>query len=255
MNLIERLFVKYYMTPARFSRFLIAADESKAYGEVTRKAFGISLGQFNLLPKSQLDALLSLLNSNDNVLDVGCGNGRITGYISDKVMCRIKGIDFAEEAIRKAIEKHGNDRVSFETMKIEELTNVKDTFSKIIAIDSLYFFQDLKPIIKSFINLLSPDGKIIVFFSHNARSHGDISRDLIEETLSHFSVSTMKVDFTKEEIQMWNTLKEELEKRKYNFRKEGNMSLFRARYMESKSFAGMARKGKLKRFMYVITSI
>ncbi len=49
MNVIERLFIKFYMTLKRFSRLLIQADESKTYGEIAEKAYGINLGRFNLL--------------------------------------------------------------------------------------------------------------------------------------------------------------------------------------------------------------
>jgi hypothetical protein len=52
---------------------------------------------------------------------------------------------------------------------------------------------------------------------------------------------------------MWEALKRELETRKSDFRKEGCVSLFRARYMESRSFARMGEEGELRRSMYIVT--
>jgi SAM-dependent methyltransferase len=253
MNFIQKLLIKYYMTPKRFSNYLIKAEESKAYGEVAEKSFGINLGQFNLFPKSQLDGLISMVNSSDDALDVGCGNGKITNYISSKTGCRIKGIDFAEDAVRKANEKFGNGKTTFEIQNISHLDDFNGSYSKIISIDTLYFFPDLKPVMKSLIRLLNSDGKIIIFFTHNASLHGNINNDLIEASLIGEEVKVKKTDLTIEEIEMWRIMKRELERLRDEFKKEGCFDLFKARYLEAKSFLKMGEHGKIRRTMYEIT--
>lgn len=142
MNLFQKLFIKFYMTPIRFSNLLLVAEESKTYGEVAQKVYGINLAQFNLFTKLQLDKLLSLLKSDDTVLDIGCGNGKITNYISNTVGCKIKGIDFAADAIGRANQLFKSNNVSFEVKNINNLNEISEKYSKIISIDSLYFFSD-----------------------------------------------------------------------------------------------------------------
>ena len=52
----------------------------------------------------QLNKLLEILSLNESsrVLDLGCGIGSVTEYISDVTGAHITGVDFAEDAIIRA---------------------------------------------------------------------------------------------------------------------------------------------------------
>ena len=253
MNLIDKLVIKLFMTPKTFSSYLLRADESNVFSKVANKAYGIDLGQFNMFTRDQLEALLKELNYKDNVLDVGCGNGKISKYISNQVGCSIKGIDFAMDAIHKANEKYSDNNVSFEVRDIRKLDCIKEKYSKIISIDSLYFFPDLTPIFRSLIGLLSPGGKLILFFTCNLNYYGKDGFKLIEKSLSDLPVNINSIDFTEDAIEMWKKMKNELVKKKCDFIKEGNKPLYNLKYSEAKSFLRMAEIGKIKRIMYKIT--
>lgn len=44
------------------------------------------------------------------------------------------------EAIHKAKQKYGNNKITFEVIDIRNLNEITEKYSKIIAIDSLFFF-------------------------------------------------------------------------------------------------------------------
>lgn len=252
MNLFHRFLITFIMTPRRFSKLLLTAEESSAYGEVAEKVYGINLGQFNLFTKLQMEKLLHLLKSDDVVLDVGCGNGKITGYIADNVGCRIKGIDFAEEAVYRANQKYKSDTVSFDVMNINKLNDITEKYSKIISIDSLYFFQDLKPVLRNMLDILVPGGSLVLFYSYNPNLHKNIDDDVIEGSLSGLNVKIDKTTLTEDEIEMWRRMSMELKANKSKFKKEGTMDFYRVRYSEARSFVKMGKAGRIRRFMYEV---
>jgi 2-polyprenyl-3-methyl-5-hydroxy-6-metoxy-1,4-benzoquinol methylase len=83
---------------------LLKSQKSKAYGEFCKKVYGRNLCQFNMFDEEQLQKLLTELNLNNThiVLDLGCGNGLISEYISDLTGAKVIGIDYAGGAIKEA---------------------------------------------------------------------------------------------------------------------------------------------------------
>lgn len=90
-----------------FSDGLIRSEQSKAYAVFCERLYGKNLCQFNMMDMVQLNKLFDVLNLNKNsrVLDLGCGIGTITEYISDLTQAHITGIDFAAGAIKRAQER------------------------------------------------------------------------------------------------------------------------------------------------------
>ncbi|MHA1543318.1 MAG: class I SAM-dependent methyltransferase, partial [Candidatus Hodarchaeales archaeon] len=87
-----------------FSDFHIRSDQSKTYSSFCNQVFGKDLNQANLMDMVQLDKLLQVLNlhSENRVLDLACGVGRIAEYISDTTQAHVLGIDMATTAIKRA---------------------------------------------------------------------------------------------------------------------------------------------------------
>ncbi len=67
----------------------------------------MNLCQFNMTPMNQLNDLIKKMNlkRDSHILDLGCGIGIISEYISDKTESKVTGVDFAAPAIQR-----GNDR-------------------------------------------------------------------------------------------------------------------------------------------------
>lgn len=62
------------------------------------RVFGRDLGQHGYMNQAQLDLLLQVLqlDASHHGLDLGCGNGLIAEYVSDRTGAHITGLDYAE---------------------------------------------------------------------------------------------------------------------------------------------------------------
>ncbi len=76
------------------------------------------------------DHFLSLLTKKANVLDVGCGGGIKTKYISEKGHC-VLGIDFSEKMIE--IARRENPEVEFAVIDMYDMDKIEETFDGIFA--------------------------------------------------------------------------------------------------------------------------
>ena len=116
----------------------------------------------------QLDKLIeaSKLDSGCKVLELGCGNGFITEYISDKTQCNITGIDFATKAIEHANDRtrYKRERIIFEATSMDNLSYEENSFDAVISIDTLYFVKDMESTLKCISKILKPEGKAYVFY-------------------------------------------------------------------------------------------
>ncbi len=74
------------------------------------------------------DYFLSLLNKDSRILDIGCGGGVKTKYISEKGY-KVLGIDFSEKMIE--IAKRQNPSVNFSVVDIYDIDKISETFDGI----------------------------------------------------------------------------------------------------------------------------
>lgn len=146
---------------------LMRCAESKAYNEFCERVYGENLLQYNVVDIQQLDMMQDKLkiNSNDVVLDLGCGLGGITEYLAKKTGAQITGVDFSEKCIQLAESKgKGIANLKFKTMDINELNFPSNTFDVILALDVLYWLDDLNPVLQKIKDILKPDGRMGVFY-------------------------------------------------------------------------------------------
>jgi len=142
-------------------------EHSAAFAEYAERVFGKDLGQHGFSDLSQLHHVLDLveLDRGSRVLDVGCGNGKIAEYISDRTGAHVTGIDYVPEAIEQAQRRteHKRDRLRFEIGDIQTL-RLEQEFHLILSIDSIFFGQDLTSTISRLAGMLAPQGRLAVFF-------------------------------------------------------------------------------------------
>lgn len=209
----------------------------------------------------QLDKLLSTLNlnSNDFVLDLGCGLGKVAEYIQMKTGAKITGIDFAEQLIQWANDNKevNNDRLVFQVDNINDLSFSPSTFSVIYAIDTLYptNIHNLNATIGKLKSLLKPKGQLGIFFAQLietteqqeflAPNHTKMAQALQQNGFS-FTV----IDFTKNSRDIW--VKElSIGKEMYDiFEIEGNRDLVDDRIADSKECLHRIDNQLQKRYFY-----
>ncbi|MGE5603882.1 MAG: class I SAM-dependent methyltransferase [Nitrososphaerales archaeon] len=156
-----------------YTRFYDALPRSPAYAELCRRLYNANLGQHGFADMDQLHALLDAvqLRLGERGLDIGCGDGRMAEYISDRTGARITGLDLIPTGITRAVERTASkrDRLEFVAGDIGALDRLfaPASFEVLIAIDSLYF-TDLADTIRQMKTVLGETGRMGIFYSHAA---------------------------------------------------------------------------------------
>ena len=147
--------------------YYAAIENSVAFSEYAKRAFGKDLGQHGFSDLDQLHHMLDLveLTGGSHVLDIGCGNGKIAEYVSLRTGAHVTGIDYVPEAIEQAQRRtqRKHDRLRFEVGDIQTL-RLEDKFDLILSIDSIFFGSDLFSTVYRLAGMLAPAGRLAVFF-------------------------------------------------------------------------------------------
>lgn len=98
----------------------------------------------------------------DNVLEVGCGQGTFTQFLSN-VCTRVTAVDISPLKVSEAKEKL-SDRPNvticeMDALNMEGLT--ESSFDVIVLYRTLHFLGDIPTFYKEATRLLRPDGKIV----------------------------------------------------------------------------------------------
>jgi len=103
------------------------------------------------------------ISPTDIVLDIGCGNGEKTHYISQHAK-RVIGIDPSQEQINAAKNNFPADNLVFHTDPGESLNFPASSFTLVLFCESLHHipFESHKKAIKEAFRVLKPGGRLLV---------------------------------------------------------------------------------------------
>ena len=127
-----------------------------------KDAFGEDFSQDGFSNKEQIDMILQYIPQNDDVhiLDIGCGNGKMLGYLQQETKSCIHGFDYSEEAISTA-QALFHENAEFREGVIGQIEYPEEKFDVIISMDTLYFATDMTAFVAQVRKWLKKDG---VFF-------------------------------------------------------------------------------------------
>jgi ubiquinone/menaquinone biosynthesis C-methylase UbiE len=181
-----------------YKDFYTAIQNSMAFDRYATMVFGVNMGQHGFSDLSQIDLMLSLVNpmKKYHVLDLGCGNGRMAEYVSDKIGCTVTGIDYVPEAIESALNriKVKKGRLQFILMNMENLAFPDGTFDLIYSVDTIFFGRNMNETISGLKRVLKETGKMAVF-------SGDYARDQFLTATSNNSLTVESHDLTDKHIE------------------------------------------------------
>lgn len=114
------------------------------------------------------------VRDNDRILEVGCGAGWATQLITKKNSeCRIDAIDFSPLMLRKACRNNHKaieqGRVRLLAGGLEDYGFRDEKFTKIFAINVIYFWKDLNAPFAKVHHLLEPNGRLVLYMSSPER--------------------------------------------------------------------------------------
>jgi len=145
-----------------YEEFYTMAEHSTAFQNFCKDAFGEDFSQDGFSDIEQINKILQYIPKWDNVhiLDIGCGNGKMLGYLKQKTGAYIHGFDYSEKAIETAKVLHPENS-EFREGIIGEIEYEPEQFDLIISMDTMYFAKDISSFTAQVKRWLKPDG---VFF-------------------------------------------------------------------------------------------
>lgn len=219
-----------------YEQFYAMADRSEAFRSFCRDAFGSDFSQDGFSDLEQIDRILPHIPKGDttHILDIGCGNGKMLGYLQEKTGAYIHGFDYSDEAIRTA-RRLFPSRSDFRVGIIGETEYPAESFHAVIAMDSVYFAKDMGFLVSQIKRWLKPGG---VFFA--GYQEGDvlprtesIRSSLLFRALEQNDMSFQVADITESTYRLLRKKREAALAHREAFLAEGNSEWFELLLMQT----------------------
>jgi ubiquinone/menaquinone biosynthesis C-methylase UbiE len=212
-----------------------------------------------MVDAEQLEALLGFLDlkASDRVVDLGCGIGSQAEHIADRTGAHVLGVDFAEAAIGRAKErtKSRRDRLEFALGDLDDIKLPPRSFNAVVALDSLYFVDDLEKVTADIVNLVAPGGRLAVFYSQIKREDPS---EVLEAGGTRFAMALKKLgvafetrDFTENEFRHWQKELAADAELKPAYEDEGNIDLWASSDEEARQMLDVFKKAEASRYLYM----
>ena len=223
MNKSDLLFYDAY------EAFYQMASTSKAFKAFCIDAFGADFSQDGFSDLHQINLILPLIPQKEDVhlLDIGCGNGKMLGYLQQKTGAYIHGFDYAEYAIEFA-QKQYTQQAEFRHGIIGEIEYPENTFDLIISMDTMYFAPDMTRFVSQVKKWLKPNGIFFVGYQE-----GDIisrtessETTLLAQALRQNGIPYHVTDITVETYALLKKKRQAALRHQAAFKEEGNQDWF-----------------------------
>jgi len=246
-----------------YTRYYASVATSRANAAYCERLYGLNLCQHGFAELAHLDQMIEIcsLNPQNRLLDLGCGNGLIAEYISDRSGAHITGIDFIPDAIQQAQDRTRSkrDRLQFQVGNLDHLDLPPRSFDTVLSIDTLYF-TDIEAAIQQIMHLLKPGGQLCAFFSRwpgPSDSIENFSKDSLPAdktplgiALGRQGLSFQTWDYSQADYAHALRKKQIAEELKSEFEAEGNLFLYENHIAEANDVAAAFEKGLHARYLY-----
>ncbi len=246
----------------QYQKFYIAAYASTAHSELCRRVYGKDLCQDGQTDMPALMQLLEVLKlrPKDRVLDLGCGAGVISEFVSDETGADVIGLDYSQSAIEAAIERTSaqRGRVEFVTGNFNDLEFPEASFDAILSLDTLYWAADLREVTARLISMLKPDGRMAVFMNHHIGQSDP--PDLLAVRHSEFAMVLdgldqpyESFDYSKEIGEFWKGVCAAAEELLPLYKAEGNGFIAEGLIREAREdYLLDIEAGRIARYLYLV---
>jgi SAM-dependent methyltransferase len=249
-----------------YEHFYTVVPFSPAHALFCQRAFGLDLGQHGFADLAQLDALVEATNlrQGQRALDLGCGDGRITEYLSDRTGAHLTGLDYIPEAIRLARERTAAkaDRLAFIVADMNALNLPAAEFDVILSIDTIYFSQDFARTAGQLSAALRPGGRMAFLYSHGweppappeAFDAASLAPDRtpLSEALRAHGLGFRTQDWTAADCRLARSRRRILEELESQFRAEGLDFVYENRRGEAQGIAKGCDLGLHRRYLVCV---
>lgn len=103
----------------------------------------------------------------DQLLDVGCGGGETVHRLSEQVTTgKVTGIDYSEVSVSESTKRNDEEiqegKVQILTASVDALPFAKNSFDKIITVESFYFWPDAVKDLQEVLRVLKKGGTFLL---------------------------------------------------------------------------------------------
>jgi SAM-dependent methyltransferase len=243
-----------------YTRYYAAMPGSLAHAEFCARAYGIDLSQHGFMDLAQMEALVEVAQWTPGcrVLELGCGNGRVAEWLSDRTGARITGIDYIPEAIRQARARAAGkrSRLEFAVQDIAEIDQPEASFDAVLSVDTLYF-TSLDATLGRARQLLKPGGRLLAYYSHGTWGDEGYASDTLlpgrtplAQALQRLGMPFEVWDYTQADLALARRKLAALEDLQARFEAEGNHFLFTNRIDEARGVIRFTLEGRSARYLY-----
>lgn len=240
-----------------YQQFYQMADRSGAFRAFCGDAFGSDFSQDGFSDLSQVERILPHIPQTGDVhiLDIGCGNGKMLGYLQQKTGAFIHGFDYSEAAIQTA-QRLFPLRSDFRVGIIGETDYPDAAFDVITAMDTLYFAKDITALMGQIKRWLKPGG---VFFA--GYTEGDVVpktasayTTLLAKALSANAMDYQAQDITQETYALLKRKRAAAQAHRAAFLAEGNDEWYRLLLQQTDCAAEpfATFREKMARYLYTV---
>ncbi len=232
-----------------YSRMLKGCAESEAHKKLCLKTCGIDFQQFSFLTARQFEWVINLLKQEKatRILDVGCGTGGFCAKLAEYPEFKwIHGIDFAKDAIEYGKKRHAQlKNVLLEAFPMEGFQG-GDSYDAIVFIDTIYFTEDPRAILEKYLDRLSEQGSLLIFF---AQPEPYVQK--FEKVLAGLNLPIYSKDFTEEFAFWWDEAAATLIALHDEFCAEGHEYFHRAYLAEAERNIANRRGPQVRKFYQI----
>jgi SAM-dependent methyltransferase len=189
------------------------------------------------------------------VLDVGCGDGRISARLQDASGLQVIGIDSSPERINRA--RRCFPGIPFHVLNMERIDRFEHAFASAVLIDSLYFAGDQTEVLSTLLERIDTNGVIVLLYSAYQGPGMDESALDVESLpfsaiLERADVAWESHEFTANEHTIWNARLALVQKARDNYYDERRSYLYWSQLTECRALERMTGSGRSVRRAFVI---
>ena len=212
-----------------YEEFYAMASESKVFQNFCKDAFGEDFSQDWFSDIEQIEKILQYIPKRGNVhiLDIGCGNGKMLGYLQQKTGAFIYGFDYSEQAIEtaKALYPENSD---YREGIIGEIEYPAEQFDVITSMDTMYFAKDMVSFVAQIKRWLKPNGIFFVGYQEGdvMPKTKDAHTTVLAEALHNNGMQYEVEDITEQTYNLLLKKRAAAEKHREEFAAEGHQNWY-----------------------------
>ncbi len=240
-----------------YEQFYKMTGNSKAFEAFCRDAFGQDFSQDGFSDIRQINRILSFIPKDEDVhiLDIGCGNGKMLGYLQCKTNAYIHGFDYSGNAIETA-KKMFQSKADFRQGLIGEIEYPAEQFDLVVSMDSMYFAPDMEKFVRQIMNWLKKDGVLFVGYQEgDVMPKTDNSKTtVLAKAFDNCGIQYEVEDITLETYELLKRKREAALLHQKEFLEEGNKEWFDLLMLQTDCVTGTFGQfaKDMARYIYVV---